>query len=67
MVIVDNDMSKINNIADYICIISSGSVIAAGTKEDLAEHDIETVRLFMSGKRNLNGHKNNNLFEFLAV
>ena len=66
-IIFDNDISKINNIADYIYIISSGRVIAAGTKEALAEHDIEAVRLFMSGKRNLNRHKENNVFEFLAV
>ncbi|MFC6669485.1 ATP-binding cassette domain-containing protein [Marinobacterium aestuariivivens] len=48
-IIVSHDIQETLGIADYIYLVSDGSVIARGTPTELAEVESEQVRQFMKG------------------
>ncbi|MGH8298516.1 MAG: ABC transporter ATP-binding protein [Steroidobacteraceae bacterium] len=48
-IVVSHDVRELATIADQSYLISGGSVVAAGTPQELAGSDSETVRQFMTG------------------
>lgn len=48
-IIVSHDIKETLGIADYVYLVSDGSVIAHGTPEELAQVESEQVRQFMQG------------------
>ncbi|GGO82873.1 ABC transporter ATP-binding protein [Marinobacterium nitratireducens] len=48
-IIVSHDIKETLGIADYVYLVSDGSVIAHGTPDDLAQVESEQVRQFMQG------------------
>jgi phospholipid/cholesterol/gamma-HCH transport system ATP-binding protein len=49
-VVVTHDVREVSQIADYCYVISGGSVVGAGTPDELAHSDSELVRQFMNGE-----------------
>ena len=48
-VIVSHDVDEVLSIADYVCVISEGKMIAQGTKEDLLNESTGYVNQFING------------------
>ncbi len=48
-VVVSHDVNEVLSIADYVCVISEGKVIAKGTKEEIMQGDSEYVNQFVKG------------------
>ena len=48
-VVVSHDVQELATIADRSYLLSGGRVVAAGTPQDLAKSDSETVHQFMTG------------------
>jgi len=48
-VVVSHDVEEVLSIADYVCVISEGKMIAEGTKEDLLKESTGYVNQFMNG------------------
>jgi phospholipid/cholesterol/gamma-HCH transport system ATP-binding protein len=48
-VVVSHDVQELATIADQSYLLSGGRVVAAGTPQDLAKSDAETVHQFMTG------------------
>jgi len=49
-VVVTHDVREVSHIADYCYVISGGSVVGAGTPDELGHSDSELVRQFMNGE-----------------
>jgi len=49
-VLVSHDIHETFSIADYVCILSEGKVMAAGSPQELMESDSEFVQQFVQGK-----------------
>ncbi|MCF6298702.1 MAG: phospholipid ABC transporter ATP-binding protein MlaF, partial [Thiomicrorhabdus sp.] len=48
-VLVSHDVDEVMMIADYICVISEGKLIAEGTKEELLKESTGYVNQFIKG------------------
>lgn len=48
-VVVSHDVDEVLSIADYVCVISEGKIIAQGTKDDLLEDKTGYVNQFING------------------
>lgn len=48
-VVVSHDVDEVLSIADYVCVLSEGKVIATGTKEELLAGKSEFVTQFIKG------------------
>lgn len=48
-VVVSHDVNEVLSIADYVCVISEGKVIASGSKEEIMQGDSEYVNQFVNG------------------
>lgn len=48
-VVVSHDVNEVLSIADYVCVISEGKIIASGSKEEILEGDSEYVNQFVKG------------------
>lgn len=48
-VIVSHDVDEVLSIADYVCVISQGKIIAQGTKDEVLNADNEYVKQFVKG------------------
>lgn len=48
-VVVSHDVDEVLSIADYVCVISEGRIIAQGTKQELLEESSEYVNQFIQG------------------
>jgi len=48
-VVVSHDVDEVLSIADYVCVLSEGRVIAQGTKQELMESDSDYVNQFVKG------------------
>ncbi len=49
-IVVSHDIHDTFTIADYVCILSEGKVIAKGSPEELKNSDSEFVQQFVNGK-----------------
>jgi len=49
-IVVSHDIHETFSIADYVCIISEGTVAAAGSPEELMKSESEFVNQFVHGK-----------------
>ncbi|WP_299879371.1 ABC transporter ATP-binding protein [uncultured Cocleimonas sp.] len=49
-VIVSHDIRETFSIADHVCILSEGIIVAAGSPEELMNSDSEFVQQFVNGK-----------------
>lgn len=49
-VVVSHDIHDTFSIADYVCILSEGKVVAAGSPDELMNSDSEFVQQFVHGK-----------------
>ena len=48
-VVVSHDVNEVLSIADYVCVISEGKIIAQGTKKELLEEKTGYVNQFING------------------
>lgn len=48
-VVVSHDVSEVLSIADYVCVISGGRIIAQGDKQEILESDNAFVHQFVAG------------------
>jgi len=48
-VVVSHDVNEVLSIADYVCVISQGKIIAKGTREEILDGDSEYVNQFIKG------------------
>lgn len=48
-VVVSHDVNEVLSIADYVCVLSEGKVIAQGDKESVLNSDSEYVAQFIQG------------------
>ncbi len=48
-VVVSHDVDEVLSIADNVCVISEGKIIASGTKQELLEGESEYVTQFVEG------------------
>jgi len=48
-VVVSHDVNEVLSIADYVCVISEGKIVAQGTKEDLLKEQTGYVNQFIHG------------------
>ncbi|MEA3405172.1 MAG: ATP-binding cassette domain-containing protein [Pseudomonadota bacterium] len=48
-VVVSHDVDEVLSIADYVCVLSEGRVIAQGSKQELLESDSDYVNQFVKG------------------
>lgn len=48
-VVVSHDVDEVLSIADYVCVISEGKIIAQGDKEEIINGDSEYVKQFIQG------------------
>ncbi len=49
-VVVSHDIHETFSIADYVCILSEGKLMAAGSPDELINSDSEFVQQFVNGK-----------------
>jgi phospholipid/cholesterol/gamma-HCH transport system ATP-binding protein len=49
-VVVSHDIHDTFAIADYVCILSAGKLIAAGSPDELKNSDSKFVQQFVNGK-----------------
>jgi phospholipid/cholesterol/gamma-HCH transport system ATP-binding protein len=49
-VIVTHDVREVSQIADYCYVISGGSVIGAGTPQELGQTSSNLIQQFMNGE-----------------
>ena len=48
-VVVSHDVKEVLSIADYVCVISEGKVVAKGAKDEVLQADSEFVNQFING------------------
>ena len=48
-VVVSHDVDEVLSIADYVCVISQGKIIAKGSKDDIVNGNSEYVKQFIQG------------------
>jgi len=48
-VVVSHDVNEVLSIADYVCVMSEGKIIAQGTKEELLNEKTGYVNQFIHG------------------
>jgi phospholipid/cholesterol/gamma-HCH transport system ATP-binding protein len=48
-VVVSHDVNEVLSIADYVCVLSEGKIIAKGTKEELLNEKSGYVSQFING------------------
>ncbi len=48
-VVVSHDVNEVLSIADYVCVLSEGKIIAQGTTQELLESDCDYVNQFING------------------
>ncbi len=48
-VVVSHDVNEVLSIADYVCVISEGKIIAEGSKEEILQGESEYVNQFVKG------------------
>jgi len=48
-VVVSHDVDEVLSIADYVCVLSEGKIIAKGTKEELLQDPTGYVNQFING------------------
>jgi phospholipid/cholesterol/gamma-HCH transport system ATP-binding protein len=48
-IVVSHDVQEVAMVADMVCLLSSGKIVARGTPDQMQSHPSETVRQFMSG------------------
>lgn len=48
-VVVSHDVNEVLSIADYVCVISQGKIIAQGTKDEIMQGESEYVNQFIKG------------------
>jgi phospholipid/cholesterol/gamma-HCH transport system ATP-binding protein len=48
-IVVSHDMQAVSQIADVLCLLARGSIVARGTPEEMRSNQSDTVRQFMQG------------------
>jgi phospholipid/cholesterol/gamma-HCH transport system ATP-binding protein len=48
-IVVSHDVQEVAMVADMVCLLSSGKIVARGTPNQMQSHPSEAVRQFMSG------------------
>jgi phospholipid/cholesterol/gamma-HCH transport system ATP-binding protein len=48
-IVVSHDVQEVAMVADMVCLLSSGKIVARGTPDQMQSHPSEAVRQFMSG------------------
>ncbi len=51
-IIVSHDVQEVLSMADYVCLLSGGKIVATGTPQEINESDDEWVRQFIDGLSN---------------